>query len=86
MHITRCGVCVVQLGEEVQVEFPSKRREVQKTCRQVQQRWSELQTKMADRGDKLRQAGQQEQLMELLQVSTRQYILSVLAALCLYST
>uniref|UniRef100_A0A3P8T279 Uncharacterized protein n=1 Tax=Amphiprion percula TaxID=161767 RepID=A0A3P8T279_AMPPE len=30
-------------------------------------RWRRLQDKMADRGDKLRQAGQQEQLMELLQ-------------------
>lgn len=32
--------------------------------------WRRLENKMADRGDKLRQAGQQEQLMELLQVST----------------
>ncbi|XP_077945298.1 spectrin beta chain, non-erythrocytic 5 isoform X2 [Gasterosteus aculeatus] len=33
----------------------------------VSSRWRKLQDKMADRGDKLRQAGQQEQLMELLQ-------------------
>lgn len=32
--------------------------------------WKQLENKMADRGDKLRQAGQQEQLMELLQVNT----------------
>lgn len=32
--------------------------------------WQRLENKMADRGDKLRQAGQQEQLMELLQVNT----------------
>lgn len=32
--------------------------------------WRRLENKMADRGDKLRQAGQQEQLMELLQVNT----------------
>ncbi|XP_063040192.1 spectrin beta chain, non-erythrocytic 5 [Engraulis encrasicolus] len=58
---------LLQLGEVVQKEFPSRRQEVQKTCRQVHRRWDELQKKMADRGDKLRQAGQQEQLMELLQ-------------------
>ncbi|XP_062379447.1 spectrin beta chain, non-erythrocytic 5 [Sardina pilchardus] len=58
---------LLELGEEVQVDSPSRRQEVQKTCRQVRRRWDELQTKMADRGDKLRQAGQQEQLMELLQ-------------------
>lgn len=36
---------------------------------QLGSRWRRLQDKMADRGNKLRQAGQQEQLMELLQVS-----------------
>lgn len=41
---------------------------IQKKTREVRQRWTELQRKMAERGDKLRQAGQQEQLMELLQV------------------
>lgn len=35
---------------------------------QLSSRWEILQNKMADRGDKLRQAGQQEQLMDLLQV------------------
>lgn len=35
---------------------------------QLSSLWRRLQDKMADRGDKLRQAGQQEQLMELLQV------------------
>ncbi|XP_076156260.1 spectrin beta chain, non-erythrocytic 5 [Alosa pseudoharengus] len=58
---------LLELGEGVQVDNPSRRKEVQKTCQQVRRRWDELQTKMADRGDKLRQAGQQEQLMELLQ-------------------
>lgn len=77
MFITGCGSCVVlQLGQEVQVDSPSTKQEVQKTCRQVRRRWDELQRKMADRGDKLRQAGQQEQLMELLQVSTRQHFKS----------
>lgn len=41
---------------------------IQKKTREVRQRWTELQRKMTERGDKLRQAGQQEQLMELLQV------------------
>ena len=36
---------------------------------QLSSRWRRLQDKMEDRGDKLRQAGQQEQLMELLQVN-----------------
>lgn len=41
---------------------------IQKKTRDIGKRWTELQRKMAERGDKLRQAGQQEQLMELLQV------------------
>lgn len=41
---------------------------IRRKARQVQSRWSELQRKMTERGNKLRQAGQQEQLMELLQV------------------
>lgn len=41
---------------------------IQKKTRDIRKRWTELQRKMAERGDKLRQAGQQEQLMELLQV------------------
>lgn len=42
---------------------------IQRKTREVRKRWTELQRKMAERGDKLRQAGQQEQLMELLQVA-----------------
>uniref|UniRef100_A0A8C3ND41 Uncharacterized protein n=1 Tax=Geospiza parvula TaxID=87175 RepID=A0A8C3ND41_GEOPR len=34
---------------------------------ELQKKWRELYSKMIERGDKLRQAGQQEQLMELLQ-------------------
>lgn len=41
---------------------------IRKKSTQLSSRWRRLQDKMADRGDKLRQAGQQEQLMELLQV------------------
>lgn len=41
---------------------------IRRKSTQLSSRWRRLQDKMADRGDKLRQAGQQEQLMELLQV------------------
>ena len=45
-------------------------QDIRRTTAQLSSRWDRLQDKMADRGDKLRQAGQQEQLMELLQVPT----------------
>ncbi|XP_071665312.1 spectrin beta chain, non-erythrocytic 5 [Patagioenas fasciata] len=40
---------------------------IQKKMSELQKKWKELYGKMIERGDKLRQAGQQEQLMELLQ-------------------
>ncbi|NWW62036.1 SPTN5 protein, partial [Ifrita kowaldi] len=40
---------------------------IQKKMSELQKKWEELYGKMIERGDKLRQAGQQEQLMELLQ-------------------
>ncbi|NWZ66645.1 SPTN5 protein, partial [Acrocephalus arundinaceus] len=40
---------------------------VQEKMSELQKKWRELYSKMIERGDKLRQAGQQEQLMELLQ-------------------
>ncbi|XP_052552192.1 spectrin beta chain, non-erythrocytic 5 [Tympanuchus pallidicinctus] len=40
---------------------------VQKKMAELEKKWKELYGKMIERGDKLRQAGQQEQLMELLQ-------------------
>ncbi|NWV85162.1 SPTN5 protein, partial [Dasyornis broadbenti] len=40
---------------------------VQEKMSELQKTWEELYSKMIERGDKLRQAGQQEQLMELLQ-------------------
>ncbi|XP_058844035.1 spectrin beta chain, non-erythrocytic 5-like [Acipenser ruthenus] len=43
------------------------RHALQEKMGDVSSRWAELQGKMTERGDKLRQAGQQEQLMELLQ-------------------
>lgn len=42
---------------------------IRRKSTQVNSRWVRLQGKMTERGDKLRQAGQQEQLMELLQVT-----------------
>ncbi|XP_068802060.1 spectrin beta chain, non-erythrocytic 5 isoform X2 [Struthio camelus] len=40
---------------------------IQKKMSELQKKWEKLYGKMIERGDKLRQAGQQEQLMELLQ-------------------
>ncbi|XP_065538942.1 spectrin beta chain, non-erythrocytic 5 [Lathamus discolor] len=40
---------------------------IQQKMTELQKKWKELYSKMIERGDKLRQAGQQEQLMELLQ-------------------
>lgn len=56
-------------GEEMLSEDHYNSQSIRRKARQVQSRWSELERKMEDRGDKLRQAGQQEQLMELLQVN-----------------
>ncbi|KAK1793411.1 hypothetical protein P4O66_011796, partial [Electrophorus voltai] len=56
-----------KVGEEMLAEDHYNSQSVQRKSKQVQSCWSELQKKMAERGDKLRQAGQQEQLMELLQ-------------------
>nr|XP_057947283.1 spectrin beta chain, non-erythrocytic 5-like isoform X2 [Doryrhamphus excisus] len=53
---------VVQLGREDHDNNVS----ISRKSSQLSSRWKRLQDKMADRGDKLRQAGQQEQLMELL--------------------
>lgn len=43
-------------------------RSISTKASELRSSWRRLENKMADRGDKLRQAGQQEQLMELLQV------------------
>ncbi|XP_047920914.1 spectrin beta chain, non-erythrocytic 5 [Anser cygnoides] len=54
------GNQMVQDGHYAAVSIQNKMSELQK-------KWKELYGKMIERGDKLRQAGQQEQLMELLQ-------------------
>ncbi|XP_068593345.1 spectrin beta chain, non-erythrocytic 5 [Cebidichthys violaceus] len=58
---------LVQLGQEMLAEEHYSSQSIGRKSTQVSSRWRRLQDKMADRGDKLRQAGQQEQLMELLQ-------------------
>uniref|UniRef100_UPI0037E8FE98 spectrin beta chain, non-erythrocytic 5 n=1 Tax=Semicossyphus pulcher TaxID=241346 RepID=UPI0037E8FE98 len=58
---------LVQLGEQMLAEEHYNSQSIRRKSTQVSSRWRRLQDKMADRGDKLRQAGQQEQLMELLQ-------------------
>ncbi|XP_067099877.1 spectrin beta chain, non-erythrocytic 5 [Osmerus mordax] len=58
---------LTQLGEEMLAEEHYNSQSIRRKSSGVTSRWARLQTKMAERGDKLRQAGQQEQLMELLQ-------------------
>ncbi|XP_029982912.1 spectrin beta chain, non-erythrocytic 5 [Sphaeramia orbicularis] len=58
---------LVQVSEEMLSEEHHNSQSIRRKSAQVSSRWKRLQDKMADRGDKLRQAGQQEQLMELLQ-------------------
>ncbi|XP_076605262.1 spectrin beta chain, non-erythrocytic 5 [Chaetodon auriga] len=58
---------LVQLGEEMLAEEHYNSQSIRRKSAQLSSGWRRLQDKMADRGDKLRQAGQQEQLMELLQ-------------------
>ncbi|XP_044022541.1 spectrin beta chain, non-erythrocytic 5 isoform X2 [Siniperca chuatsi] len=58
---------LVQLGQEMLAEEHDNSQSIRRKSTQLCSRWKRLQDKMADRGDKLRQAGQQEQLMELLQ-------------------
>ncbi|XP_068608001.1 spectrin beta chain, non-erythrocytic 5 [Brachionichthys hirsutus] len=58
---------LVQLGQEMLAEDNNNSQSITRKSAQFSSRWRRLQDKMADRGDKLRQAGQQEQLMELLQ-------------------
>ncbi|XP_029350237.1 spectrin beta chain, non-erythrocytic 5 [Echeneis naucrates] len=58
---------LVQLGQEMLAEEHYNSQSISRKSTKLSSRWRRLQEKMADRGDKLRQAGQQEQLMELLQ-------------------
>ncbi|XP_068195162.1 spectrin beta chain, non-erythrocytic 5 isoform X2 [Antennarius striatus] len=57
---------LVELGQEMLAEDHRNSQDIRRKSAQLSSQWRRLQDKMADRGDKLRQAGQQEQLMELL--------------------
>lgn len=67
-NTNRFHVCIFQLGQEMLSEDRQNSSNISRKMTQLSSRWRRLQDKMMDRGDKLRQAGQQEQLMELLQV------------------
>ncbi|XP_043836496.1 spectrin beta chain, non-erythrocytic 5 [Dromiciops gliroides] len=56
-----------QVGEELLDTKHDAQNDTQAKLQDLDKKWKELNHKMAERGDKLRQAGQQEQLMELLQ-------------------
>ncbi|XP_029899947.1 spectrin beta chain, non-erythrocytic 5 isoform X2 [Myripristis murdjan] len=58
---------LVQASQDMLAQEHYSSQSIGRTLVELSSRWNDLQDKMADRGDKLRQAGQQEQLMELLQ-------------------
>ncbi|XP_078515770.1 spectrin beta chain, non-erythrocytic 5 isoform X2 [Lissotriton helveticus] len=55
------------VGNQLIKEDHYAQKAIQAKVMELDKKWSKLNNKMAERGDKLRQAGQQEQLMELLQ-------------------
>ncbi|XP_077320667.1 spectrin beta chain, non-erythrocytic 5 isoform X3 [Lithobates pipiens] len=58
---------LVKDGKKLIKEDHYAKNSIQNKMSEVIEKWEELKKKMSERGDKLRQAGQQEQLMELLQ-------------------
>ncbi|XP_053700420.1 spectrin beta chain, non-erythrocytic 5 [Synchiropus splendidus] len=58
---------LLQCGQKMVAEGHFGSRTISRTSSELSWSWKRLQEKMAARGDQLRQAGQQEQLMELLQ-------------------
>ncbi|XP_072283741.1 spectrin beta chain, non-erythrocytic 5 [Pyxicephalus adspersus] len=58
---------LVKIGNQLLKEDHYAKNSIQTKMSEVIRKWEELKKKMSERGDKLRQAGQQEQLMELLQ-------------------
>ncbi|KAG9481361.1 hypothetical protein GDO78_010547 [Eleutherodactylus coqui] len=58
---------LLKVGQQLIKEDHYEKAFIQSKMLEVTMKWEELKKRMADRGDKLRQAGQQEQLMELLQ-------------------
>lgn len=59
----------VKLGQEMIAEEHFNSQSISRKSSRLCRQWKRLKDKMADRGNRLRQAGQQEQLMELLQVN-----------------
>ncbi|XP_063803707.1 spectrin beta chain, non-erythrocytic 5 isoform X2 [Pseudophryne corroboree] len=58
---------LVKVGKQLLKEDHYAKNSIQSKMSEVTRKWEELNSKMSERGDKLRQAGQQEQLMELLE-------------------
>ncbi|XP_067847252.1 spectrin beta chain, non-erythrocytic 5 [Heptranchias perlo] len=56
-----------QTGNDLIQENHYARDDIKSRLVALREKWTELHNKMVERGDKMRQAGQQEQLMELLQ-------------------
>ncbi|KAK7879537.1 hypothetical protein WMY93_033748, partial [Mugilogobius chulae] len=58
---------LLQVSSQIQAEDHHSSQTLSRKSSQLSSRWRRLQEQMSERGDKLRQAGQQEQLMDLLQ-------------------
>ncbi|KAM4689983.1 spectrin beta chain, non-erythrocytic 5 [Rhinophrynus dorsalis] len=58
---------LVKVGKQLVRDDHYAKEDIQRKMLEVTGKWEDLQSKMSERGAKLRQAGQQEQLMELLQ-------------------
>lgn len=58
----------LQVGRELLSRRPGGQEDIQTRLQGLRSRWEALNRKMTERGDELRQAGQQEQLLRQLQV------------------
>lgn len=65
--MTKCTVSL-QAGKQLVQDDHYAADSIQDKMSELKKKWEKLYSKMIERGDKLRQAGQQEQLMELLEV------------------
>ncbi|KAE8587142.1 hypothetical protein XENTR_v10021875, partial [Xenopus tropicalis] len=62
-----CYEGLLKVGHQLVGEDHYAKESIKSKMLEVTRRWEDLNNKMSERGNKLRQAGQQEQLMELLQ-------------------
>lgn len=60
--------CNLQAGNQLVQDGHYAADSIEDKMTELKKKWEKLYSKMIDRGDKLRQAGQQELLMELLKV------------------